>query len=72
MQRGWSLFQEWQHGRFCRAKGNRKYFTGLETRLGKTAADAEFRKLLKSLIYAVEEDAAEIRAKEQLEVITNE
>ena len=49
-----------------------KYFTGLETRLGKTTADAEFRKLLKSLIYAVEEDAAGMRAKEQLEVIANE
>lgn len=49
-----------------------KYLTGLETRLGKTTPDAEFRKLLKSLIYAVEEDASEMRAKEQLEVITNE
>jgi hypothetical protein len=49
-----------------------KYLTGLETRIGKTTADAEFRKLLKSLVFAIEEDAAEIRAKEKLKDITDE
>ncbi len=52
-----------------------KYLTGLETRIGKTTAAAEFRKLSKCIVYAVEEDTAEARAKEQLariEVITSE
>ena len=53
-------------------KAIEKYMAGLEARIGKTTADAEFTKLLKCIIYAVEDDAAEARAKEQIEVITNE
>jgi hypothetical protein len=49
-----------------------KYLTGLETRADKTTADAEFKKLLRCLVFAVEEDAAEARAKEKLEGLEHE
>lgn len=51
---------------FAEQKAIDKYLTGLEFRVTKTTADAEFRKLLKGIIFAIEEDAAEVRAKEHL------
>jgi HK97 family phage portal protein len=43
-----------------------KYMTGLESRVSTTTADAEFKKLLRCVVYAIEEDSAEARAREHL------
>jgi HK97 family phage portal protein len=49
-----------------------KYLAGLATRLSNTTADAEFNKLYRCLVFAIEADAAEIRAKSILVEVTHE
>jgi HK97 family phage portal protein len=44
-----------------------RYLKGLESRVSKSDADAEFQRLVKSVVFAVEADAAEARARKVLE-----
>jgi HK97 family phage portal protein len=53
-------------------KAIEKYLTGLETRISKTTPDAEFKKLLRCIVYAIEEDHAEARANHHLEGLEHE